>query len=248
MRNFFQTPKPETTQESIRHSILKFYRSNGIERTKEFCKKLLEAEDHKKDKNFKNKVHGEICEALLESLLLDYIDKNSLGNRWFIEKGMIIKDLDSGNTKFYTELDLTLFTPYKVVIFECKSYAGDKIIKDKCTISRTCGDFDVYKQNKNHMTVLHTNIKSCLLDPKAKPYKLALFDFSVGGLQDKRDSKYKKLMPVINIDNIDKFLDVINKQPTVWDIFNLKKITTIIMKRNKVLRGKHLEYVKGLKH
>lgn len=248
MRNFLKTPKPDSAQESIRHSILTFYSVNGIEKTKEFCNKLLKADDHKKDKNFRSKVHGEICEALLESLLVDYIKKNKLESRWFLEKGMVIKDLDSGNKNFHTELDLTLFTPYKVVIFECKSYAGDKIIKDKCTISRSSGEFDVYKQNKNHMKVLNTNIRTCLMEPKAKAYKLALFDFSIGTLQDTRDDKYKKIMPVINTSNIDRFLDVINKQPPIWDVSKLRKVCAIIMNNNKSLRVKHLAYVKSIRH
>ena len=189
--------KPDSAQASIRQSILRFYSQRGIEQTREFCQKLLEAENHKDNKDFKAKVHGEICEALLEAILTDYIKKNKLSNRWFFEKGMVIKDLDSRNKDFYTELDLTLFTPGKVVLFECKSYAGEKKLCDECTIVRSCGEFDVYKQNKNHMVVLNTNIKSCCTSNVAGAYKLALFNFSIGGLKDLRDEKRKKIMPVI---------------------------------------------------
>lgn len=240
--------KPDSAQASIRQSILRFYSQRGIEQTREFCQKLLEAENHKDNKDFKAKVHGEICEALLEAILTDYIKKNKLSNRWFFEKGMVIKDLDSRNKDFYTELDLTLFTPGKVVLFECKSYAGEKKLCDECTIVRSCGEFDVYKQNKNHMVVLNTNIKSCCTSNVAGAYKLALFNFSIGGLKDLRDEKRKKIMPVIDINNIEAFLDSLTKQRPVWDILKLKKICNVIMDKNASLRKKHLKYVKTLHH
>lgn len=235
------------TQESIRRSILKFYKERDVQQTKSFCRKLLEAQDHKSDKKFKSEVHGEICEALLEVLLLDYINRNNLQNRWFIEKGMVLKDLNSNNKNFYTELDLTLFTPGKIVLFECKSYAGDKKICDECTIVRTCGEFDVYKQNLNHMKVLNSNIKTCF-NGKSNAYKMVLFNFSLGTIKDLREEQWKKRMPIIDIDNLDDFLNVVAKQPSVWDVHKLKKICNIIMEKNSILRKKHLAYVKTLHH
>lgn len=248
MTTYLNNPKPGSAQESIRISILKFYRINGIDLTKVFCQKLLEAQEHKSDKDFKSKVHGEICEALLEAMLLDYIAENKLQNKWFIEKGMVVKDIDSNNSSFLTELDLTLFTPGRVILFECKSYAGEKRLVGECTISRKGGKFDVYKQHRNHMKVLDTNIRSCYNGKPGRAYKMVLFNFSIGTLKDAREEKWRKIMPVLGTESLNQFLDMVKQQPEVWDIRKLKKICDIIMQKNDALRKKHLKYVTSLNH
>lgn len=52
----------------------------------------------------------------------------------------------------FTELDLTLFTPNKVYLFECKSYSGKKrLIDEGLMVTDRFAPFNVYKQSIMHL-------------------------------------------------------------------------------------------------
>ena len=79
---------------------------------------------------------------------------------WFYSKGLILKDVNNPNSGYFTELDLTVFSPQRIFAFECKSYAGPKKITDKCTIrKKKGGTFDVYDQHSKHFMVLADQLK-----------------------------------------------------------------------------------------
>ena len=234
-------------QISIRKSILDFYKNNGIKKAEVFCYKLLESEIHKNNKDFRAKIHGEVCESFLECYLDYYITKHKLNDSWFYTKGMVVKDLDSENHHL-TELDLTLFTHARIVLFECKSYAGDNTVINECTLQRKNGSkFDVYKQQQNHLSTLRTNVRSCYRGLGNGGFTIALFDLSLGNTIDKRELKWKTEMPLLNSKNLDKFLDKYRCGGCTWDIQRLRKIINIIMGNNKKMREKHLKYVKSIR-
>ena len=230
---------------NIHKSIKDFYAKNGYASTEIFCTKLLESNVHKNDKDFRTEIHGEVCESFLECALDEYIKKHKLGDTWFYTKGMVVKDLD-GNPNHLTEIDLTLFTPSRVILFECKSYAGNNTLINECTIRRESGGtYDVYKQQKNHLKSLDSNIRSCIR-VKGR-YVITLFDFSLGSTTDTRSSEHRRLVPLVNSKNIDLFLDKYRHLGVSWDIPRLKKLTQIIMSNNDVWRKKHLAYVKSIR-
>ena len=69
----------------------------------ELAKALLKSSTHKDDKEFRSIVHGEIAETLLEILLIDYIRRNNLDKeKWFVKRGLIIKDVNNPNSDFLT--------------------------------------------------------------------------------------------------------------------------------------------------
>lgn len=129
------------------HSLLiQKYEELGLQKMITIARAMLENTDYKKSTDFIAHMHGEVCETVLECIVLDYMKTYNLERYgWFYKKGLILRDVNHLDSNYFTELDLTVFTPQKIFAFECKSYGGDKKITDKCTIrKKKGGTFDVY--------------------------------------------------------------------------------------------------------
>lgn len=100
----------------------------------------------------KPELYGALCEAVLCGLTSEYIKDNKVKAKVF--SSVILEDLDNPKSAFRTELDFVLVTPGFVVSTECKSYSGDVLITDECTLRRGSLVFDVYKQVTLHHKVL----------------------------------------------------------------------------------------------
>lgn len=195
-------------------------------------------------------VHGEVCETVLELLVADYMKKHPKKTaEWFVSKGLIIKDIDRPNSGYFTELDLTVFTPQKIYAFECKSYGGDKTIVGKCTIrKKKGGKFDVYDQHEKHAKVLAKQLSpfrrsGCMNKPG---YQLVLFDFATGETNDVRADADKLIMPCLNETNVLNIFEVFDNDPILWNMEYLRKAIQVIEEKNSGRQKKHLEYVKNL--
>lgn len=239
-------------KDKLRMKLKSIYQETlSVDYTIELAKALLKSTTHKDDKEFRSTIHGEIAETLLEILLLDYIRRNGLDKeKWFVKRGLILKDVNNPNSDFLTELDVTLFTPKGVVLFECKSYAGDIVVEGKGVVKRDGKAIgNVYNQNSLHRNTLHTNIKIASKsgeNTKLPIYKIAYFHFAIGTITDNRSEKYIKYMPIINCKNVNTFLDTIKDRKRVyWDINKLERICDIIDKNNSKRVDKHLAYVKS---
>lgn len=235
---------PNNVRDNLRQKLLEVYNKDGKEYMIVLTNKLLASTVHKNDKNFKALTHGEIAETLLEILILDYIKRNNINN-WIIKRGLILKDATNPNSDFLTELDLTLFTPSTIVLFECKSYGGTIEVFKKGAVYREGKQIaDVFNQNLVHKNALNTNVE---IASKGKPnYKIAYFHFALGTIKDKRDDKYKKLMPIVKLKNLDKFLDNIkNSEKDNWNMKKISRILDIICKNNDKRINAHLNYVKS---
>ena len=125
------------------------------------------------------------------------------------------------NGKGITEIDVILYSPYTIVVFEVKSYSGKKIITQECTI-RTHRVHDLFAQNGLHIESLMKQIEPHCLS-KVGAIKSAYFNFSLGDVVDERIPRNKQLIPVIDETNIFTFLEAMRKSCTRmnWD----KKIT-----------------------
>lgn len=235
----------------VNAKMLAFFSANGLAKTIILGQELLKANNHKDDTQFRNEVHGEVCESILECAVLDYIKRNDLEDKWFYKKGMILKDIDKPDSKYLTELDFTLFTPFKIFTIECKCYGGGKALVDECKVIRKgVKPYDVYKQHKAHFVTLMKNFNPFRLDTTASqkyaPLQVGLFDFSLGTYNDKREEEWKKKMPLLNIENIDTVLDRYKDKPECWNMEGLRRGADIICKHGEKYREKHLKYVKGL--
>lgn len=198
-------------------------------------------------------IRGELCEAILIIMLSDYIREHKLKDKgWFISKGMILRDMDNLDSKYCTELDVTLFTPERIYLFECKSYKGPKKLEGECTLF-TANDslwtkrLDVYDQHIKHFKALNKYLDKFRLnrDSKKGPYKIVYFNFSEGSIIDNRDEKYKKRFPVMDETNL---YNLFNKDslPVHWDIDYVRKAVKLIDGSKKELTSVHLDYVKSL--
>lgn len=241
-------------KESTNTEILKLYNATGINNTIDVAHAMLSSKLHKDNMHFLTHTHGEICESVLECLVLDYFKKYNLQKYgWFYSKGLILKDVNNPTNGYFTELDLTVFAPQKIFAFECKSYGGNKRITDKCTIRKSKGGcFDVYEQHKKHFLVLADQLKPFrIINPQnalSAPFQLVLFNFSTGITKDERDTKNKLLMPCLDETNVLNIFKTIYDAPIMWDIQRVHKAIEIIEKHSEENRKKHLEYVKTLEH
>lgn len=238
---------------STTHDILlDYHKKFGTQKTIEIAKAMLKSATHKNDGHFMAHVHGEICESVLEMIVIDFIDEYNLKAKgWFYSTGLILKDVNNPNSGYFTELDLTVFSPQKIFAFECKSYGGDKKITDTCTIRKKKGGvFDVYDQHQKHFKVLADQMQPFrIVSPKTRgfaPYQLILFDFALGETIDARDNENKMLMPCLNETNAANILKTAFDKPTQWDIARVHRAIDIISKKSEENTKMHLKYVKEL--
>lgn len=239
-------------KESTHDVLLEYHKKFGSEKTIQIARAMLESTNHKKEGHFLSHVHGEICETVLEMLIIDFIQKYNLYSKgWFYKTGLILRDVNNPGNGYFTELDLTLFTPQKIFAFECKSYGGDKRITDKCTIRKKKGGvFDVYDQHQKHFKVLADQMQPFRIANKNTrgyaPYQLVLFDYALGKTEDVRDNASKMLMPCLDETNVTNILTTAFDKPVQWDIVRVKKAMDIITKNNRDNTAKHLKYVTEL--
>lgn len=236
-------------KESVRDNLLRLYKERGLLVAVQVAYNALgNLGDHEKHMNehdiqfVKTNMNGELCETVLEIVIREWMKEHSdITQEWYISKGLILKDPSRPRSRYLTELDLTLFTPSCVYLFECKSYAGEKRLVDKGMIVRLYGNScDVFKQNAAHLLTLHNNIKAFSENPQ---YKMCIFDFSVGKCDDMRDEKYKQVLPYTTISNV---LDMLSTGPRVWNMSKLLPAVRIMEDASERLRPQHLKYVKEL--
>lgn len=240
-------------KEETNKVLLEYYKEHGLAPTIDIAKAMLLSDKYKNNMHFYTHTHGEICETILECILEDFFKKFGLSRYgWFYKKGLILKDINATESGYFTELDLTVFTPQKIFAFECKSYGGDKKITNKCTIVKKAGgSYDVYKQHSQHFNVLANQLAPFRIRNKGtlnhSAYQLILFNFSTGQTADVRNSEDKLIMPCLNENNVLNIFKLLVNQPVLWDIERVKKAVDIIDKHSAVNRAKHLSYVKKLR-
>lgn len=231
----------ENLKTNVRNKMLEAYKQKGLD----FALKLARVV---RDRNLAtmlpssdaaNNVRGELCEAVAEICIVDYMNK--LGRKDYrLFKGLVLDDYYNTSSDFTTETDLTLVTPECVYIIECKSYYGKKVLTKECTLTTT-HSIDVFSQN-----VLHLQSMRKLIDnfSDGKPaYKLVLFSFAKGEIEDKRDEANKKRMQVVTEDTFTKMFTSGTKH---WDF---KRVCTLLERveshSTKGKREQHVAYVRG---
>lgn len=224
--------------EPTRQKLLELNDKYGLKTTIKVASQMLDSRTHKSDKEFQAGLHGEICETVLEILLKAYIKANGR-NDWYISKSLIV--INNGMT---AELDLTVFTPKRIYMFECKCYSGDKIITDECKINRKgIPPHDLYGQSMGHLRLLNEVIGGLKYRRPSyiEPYKLAYFNFAKGSLLDKRNKAYIKTIPILGIANLHTIFYDYDKLPNQWDIKKVLKVIKTFEKHHDNLEKKHLK-------
>lgn len=241
-----------SVKDSTFNALLNYYNKNkDLKRFILVCREMLAK------KASTPEMRGEICEVVLYVMLSEYIKKNNLKD-WRIAKGLILKDVNKDKDhNYFTEVDLTLFTPKCIYSFECKCYKGEKYLADKGTLFVKRGKeykkaLDVFDQHFKHFKVLLDTVKvgmdKRIDDKKYKSFKLLYFDFSIERTEDKRDVKYKSLFPIINEDNLFSLFKTYEERPNYWNMEIVNKVVDIVEKSSKANSKKHLDYVNSLNH
>ena len=152
---------------------------------------------------------GELAEVFLYRTILQWIEKRGLGYKWKVYHHLMIPFMSG---KGYTEIDVLLAGKNMMVVFECKSFNGKKIINKECYVKTSSGrGHDIYKQNGMHCKALWEHISPLSLGDVGL-MKSVMFSFAVGMIEDKRTPDYKRLIPVLDEDSLVIFLDSLNTQ------------------------------------
>jgi hypothetical protein len=210
---------PNQLKDSAHVVIFNAYQEKGVDAALQVAKALMDA-CNKSSSNIagKSAVKGEVSEAILEVMLRKFQN--------LVSPSVIIKNFciraQTGNQRT-TEIDLAMFTPVRIYLFECKSYNGKKTLNNECTVKSPSITKDIYKQSLVHMEILNQYMDKYRINRMWKgtsPYKLYFFEFSSGSIIDKRNDKWKHTMPLITLDNIDKVLceEFLTPQKANWDL------------------------------
>ena len=237
-------------KESLYEKIFDFYDEHGIENTMDLCNELLGSNKYRDTENFYAYTQGELCEIVLELLVKEYIEDNNLENIWIPVKSLVVRDIDyygenSKDGDYFTEIDFVIFTPYKILAFECKNYSGEKIITDRCTVNiEGRKPKDVFRQHFGHAKALEETFRPMKSGGEdIADIKLAYFNFSKGSITDEREKRDRKIMPIIGTDNLYKFLDSFKDKGNYWDIPTIERAIKLMTKNSKKLHDSHLQYL-----
>lgn len=228
--------------------MLSYYEQHGYEKTIKMAKEMMASRHRKKDMHFMTHTHGELCEVVAIVTVKEYMRNNpEKTSGWFYTHSTILKDpKGSRRTGFFTELDLTIFTPASIIALECKSYSGDKRLQDICTINVKGRKTDVFKQHRMHTEVLINNVDSARDDKTVPGYQLSLFNFSNGDIRDERSDQNKAAMLLSDENTLPNILDYFAGKPPVWDMKTLRKFMSIIESKRIENAKAHESYLKSL--
>lgn len=239
--------------DNARQALLDYYFKQGFEKAITLCFKLMKSPEYKTyaDVNNRNQVSGSLCETVLELCILEYCYRNKEKTKdWFYSNGLIVKDLNSYNTDFSTEIDFTLFTPSTVILFECKCYMGQKAITENGIIERKGKKpFDVFSQQAVHVEAFSAIFNSFRKTKRGKIqyYRAAAFLFDTGEFNDLRKPHVKNIFPFLDYNSVFNFLDGISIDSN-WQLDYVRRAVELIEKDSIKLRAKHIDYVKSLHH
>lgn len=232
--------KQKKCHDSVHDNLYKVFLDNGINVLIQMATGLLNGAGLGKE--LQAQVNGEVCEVVLECLIIDYSLKHKEEcSDWLLYKGLIIKDRDNLRSAFSTEIDLTLITPQCIYLFECKSYKGDNLLTGLGKYKNT----DVFSQNMLHLKTLDKWVKPFTINGKNPVYKIALFAFSNGSITDNRDLSVKKSMPVLTLQNWTDIL-LSNSSQKVWNMKSVKTLFDQLESNTEKLYYEHLNYVKSI--
>lgn len=239
----------------VTHSkILELYQNKGLKYAVNVAFSMLRTGKFKSDMQFAFDLHGEICESVLEIMVLDYCKRfPSLTKQWSYSKGLILKNRMCVGREFSTEIDFTLCTPQCIYIFECKSYSGEKdlvgngLLTRKADVNRGIKELkcNVFKQSRIHYDTLSAWVNDFVLAGAEPLIQMCMFDFSIGSLKDNRSRAAKITLPYVTIQNLYNIIDTTGCE-VVWDAESLKIACGKLEKISRRLTDKHLDYVKKL--
>lgn len=194
-----------TLNNRTRDALMQIFQTQGLVAADEKVRELLKQCESWKDRQHERGIiKGELSEIALEYHLLWWMQH--VPNLTCV-KSLCIK---SANSKATAEIDILLASPYKIYLFECKSFKGDKVLTKECFLKGASSSKDVYEQSRYHLRLLDENIGYCRpplpTHVKTAPYQLVLFELSSNSLEDRRETKWQKAIPALSLSTLDAWL------------------------------------------
>lgn len=192
------------------------YRQYGLNKFLDVCSEMLVIKAPREGDK-KRVVNGEVCEVVLRVMTQHYLKTRKITGTTF--HSMILQDRWDKNNPFRTELDFTLMTPGVCLTGECKSFVGDIVVTQGCTLTRDDLVADVERQSLVHAKALKPYLQEFTLPSvglPAPPLGLFCFIYCKGTIADKRTQAKKQIIPIITVRNLfayyDKVLKVYSKK------------------------------------
>ena len=228
---------------NTRRLILAIYEQFGINEAFAKAQEILkQCEDPKFDREKRVAVKGELAEVVLEVFCvhLQKVIPNVI-----VSKGLCIYKM--GDKRVTTEMDVVLFTPFCMYMFECKSYSGKKVLTDKCYL-KARGSKDVYAQSRMHFDILYPYIapyvvKMAKYPPGNPPVQLILFELSSGDIEDKRTPENQKLYPCLTLNTLLGWMQQEFGRPrtVLYDMVRMEPIIRKLDSESAEVFKKHLK-------
>ena len=237
----------EIAKDSVRYKLLKVYQDMGLQCALDMSDQFLgEAAKAGKElgiDDFGKIIRGELSELYAEMCMREYVREHTNS---FYTKSLCFPRTDG--KEGFTELDLTLFTQYFILVLECKSYSGSKTLTDEgCMNVKGRTSYNVFAQNRMHLANLDPYIRNHrLLTVKdaGKPYIIGMFSYSKDDITDLRDNEWRNKFLLLTEKNILQYLNSIVRNKVIWDIHGLYGTVSKLEKRSKDCMIKHIEMSK----
>lgn len=228
-------------KDALHNQLTDIYNKKGFDVLVEKSWKIMELSENNASQEKYRQVKGEIAEIVLEYALCEV--QKHLTFPSVVLKGLCIPFRTGRNLT--TEMDLVFITPYKIYMFECKSYKNRPVITKECLLN---GKTDVYKQHKLHTIALNQYISKYILSVKDRPYKCIFFEMSTEGVDDRRDDTWKKAIPVVNPENFVEYMvqsfKTYNKE--LIDVKGCIQILDKLDKNSDKMFKEHLKRLRGI--
>lgn len=238
---------PGAHKSNTRKLLLAIYEQYGIATAYEKAHEIIkQCEDTKYNRDKRSAVKGELAEVVLEIFC---IHLQKILPSTIVSKGLCI--YKQGDKRVTTEMDLILFTPFCMYMFECKSYSGKKVLTEECYL-KAMSTKDVYRQSKYHFEILWPYVSKFVLKSHTPTLdnpvvKLILFELSSGDIDDQRTAKNKALYPCLTLDNILAWAqkEFGRTRTVIYDMKGLDPVIKQLDAGSAATFEKHLARLKG---
>lgn len=237
LREIEFTKEFSSAKERTNYALLKVYEEAGYSAFVKTCNSLLFKSSLQRDDY--SEMKGELAEVYLYITITEFINKFKLP--WEVHHSLIIKKPEG--EKGSTECDVVLISEEMIVVFEAKSYNGDKKISDICTVSVNNRTRDIYKQNALHCRSLVHQLERFALSGKYG-MKSVMFSYATGSIDDTRTIENKRLIPIVTENSLLSFLTSVSKlSQKFWSSGIFDHVESLV---GLISPEEHLSYVKSL--
>lgn len=216
-----------------REQIKSCYLKKGFSASLKLSRSLIAQAEKTKGSPQLNCFKGEVAETILQCALKET-------QRWLKPSiachGICIPSVSG---KLTAEIDVAFFTPQKLYLFECKCFAGEKVLRGKGTLQGRFSTAEIYDQSMGHLSLLFDYISPYLLGKhkNENPVQLVLFDGGLGPCVDRRDAKDKKVLPWVGLDSLEGWCSTefqrVAKLGTIWDVVAISSLIKDFQLKNE---------------